>query len=149
MGDAAELAAKLRNLSDRGLGPVGRQVVVKKAALAARPIIEDVARKDLGGDLRFSGWKRAGNLGVKWKDPESDGSIVLLAKPPGPWKVLERGRRAGSKTRVRGKNKGRTFHWGSTFGKGTWTFATGELDRDLPSKVMDKAAKDLFESYLR
>jgi hypothetical protein len=50
----------------------------------------DVARRDLGGDLRFSGFARKVNLGAGY---DTGDPVVLNLRPAGLWVLLDGGRK--------------------------------------------------------
>lgn len=84
-------------------GPMKK--VMEALGVAATKDAEAPVRRDLGGDLRFSGWPRAGNLRMGFAHT-GPGEIELRPAPRGAWKVAESGRRSGRRGRTAGK---RTF----------------------------------------
>ena len=117
----------------------------------------------LGGDFKFSGWPKPGQLAVRYTLPSSKPGLVVIHRTPrsaGPWRVAEEGRnqgdasgfsgpgisvktgvtartKAGGVRKVRAR-KGRAWN-GKTDGHGSWTAFENQV---LP-RVYPLVAKEL------
>ena len=145
MNEAHDLAAELRALAAAVSGPALRAAMTRVGVEAKKDVTE-AARRDLGPDAAFSGWRtrgasrRAMALSSGFEQP-SDSSLVLTPRPTGPWRVAESGRLRTSAPKARGAKRQRRVAtyatpWGPrsftsenplrigpTAGKGTWTAA--------------------------
>ena len=145
--------------------------ITRKQAEAARKIATAAARRDLGGNSRFSGWagRDLADLRVKQLRGNKVGHILApTRKSGGPWKVAEQGRNKGTATGRGGKaiffgpginretgetartksgavRKVRRFkakRWnGYTAGKGTASDAISAMERVLPKVAEDGVTK--------
>lgn len=71
-----------------------QQAMGVKMAEKARAKAYEVARSDLGGDIKFSGWAPELELKVK---PITGGAVLMPTRSSaGPWTVAELGRNRGS-----------------------------------------------------
>ena len=117
-------------------------------AFAAKGDVQEEIRRDLGGDLRMSGWRR-----VKFDagfDVTSDHTAVLSPRPTAPWKVLEDGRSGKEAAFPKGRRRRKVYRtpvglrtatserpWrsGKTRGKNTMGRATVVIARKTPERV--------------
>eukprot|EP01041_Mallomonas_annulata_P019068 gene19068-38260_t len=90
--------------------------VMTELGVEAKKDFRLAAQVDLGPDAKFSGWLRAGELKVGFEHI-APGVIEMRPRPQGVAVVAQDGRRAGTKTRTRGKR--RSASWGSTRGHRT------------------------------
>lgn len=119
--ELGELESRLNRLAD-ALTYVQLKQVMTKLGVEAKKDITAAAKRDLGGDTKFSGWKRVSlNSGFRHR---GRGRIIIDPKPLGPWRVAEEGRSAASKH-------------GATAGKFTWTDAIGNISDETPQRALD------------
>lgn len=132
--DLTPFAADLNRLAS-ALGGSEMESVMTKLGVEAKKDATAAARRDLGGDARFSGWPKA-ELAARF-DHNGPGSITILPTPRsrGPWVVAEFGRKAGRKATRRGSRRIAT--WGATRGKSTWSDAVAIIERETPDRAMD------------
>jgi hypothetical protein len=111
------------------------RTVMDRCGMGAKDDAKLKVGQDLGSDLAFSNWRRGRpiKLGLRY-DHGQPGEIDLYptARSTGPWKVAERGRRAGTSRGRRGR-PGRSY--GATSGKGTWTSTVAEMRRQFPKRA--------------
>lgn len=132
--DLTDFAQRLTVLS-AGLGGEAMESVMTSLGVEAKNDALAAARRDLGGDNRFSGWNKAG-LGLEVRfDHVSNGVIAIIPTPRsrGPWAVAESGRAKGSKFV---KKRGRNYGWGPTRGKDTWTDAMNDVESETPERAL-------------
>lgn len=139
MSELDALSERLTQMAD-SLTDEGLKGVLTEVGVAAKGTITDAAKVDLGGDARFSGWRRAGVLGSGFEH-EQRGVIVITPRAEGPWTVAEKGRWPGRKY---SRKRRRVVGWGSTRPKHTWTDAVRDLDREVPD-TLDTEFKALFK----
>jgi len=107
-------------------------------AKKSKALIETEVRRDAGGDLAMSNWRRSKPIQIKARDTILDGPGLLIepqARARGPMRVLNDGRIAGVSERRR--SLGRRYP--ASRGKGTWTRGR--------KKVEDNATKTLRREY--
>lgn len=92
-----ELEGFSKSLSDLAdsLSDSGLESVMTSLGVAAKKDLTAAVKVDLGGDNRFSGWKRVAL--TSGFEHTGRGQITVRGKIPGPWQVAEQGRSAGSK----------------------------------------------------
>lgn len=116
--------------------------VMTEVGVQAKKDIDSAVKLDLGGDNRFSGWRRAVlNAGF---EHTAKGAITIEPRKAsrGPFVVAEQGRWPGSK--VAGKKvRRRRYAWGPTRGKNTWTDASNEIVEQTPGRALEQFAKIL------
>jgi hypothetical protein len=114
--------------------------VLTQVGVEAKKTLEQHTQRDLGSDMRFSGWKRAGKLATGFEF-EGDNKIVFAPRNQGPWTVLNDGRHRGNKfSRRRRRNVG----WGPTRGKNTWDEAWNDIERDA-ERTMERELMDRLQ----
>ena len=142
MNEVSDLGARLDALADALTGPQ-LEAVMTELGVAAKKDVDAAVRADLGGDNRFSGWRRAPL--TSGFDHTGPGVIELAprANATGPFQVAEQGRMAGSTIvgRRRRRYTGRRVAWGRTRPKLTWTDAVGVIDRETPDRAMKAVVK--------
>jgi hypothetical protein len=141
----AEAAAKL----DHIMSPATVKAMTKASGLAAQKAGLVAAAGSLGGDRSFSGFRRAGALGVDLDEQAS--SVTVNYR--GPWRLAEGGRKK-RKTVRKGGVIFRTpygprwsFRSGPSQGLRTLTNAKREAARVAP-KAADEALQDAIRRVL-
>ncbi len=139
--------AKLEQLA-RDLSGKERQAMLRKVGKRGIELSEKAVRNDIG-DQTMSGWPRKKPYDLDFRtDLPSDHEVEVnpAFKARGPVRVLESGRqsyaagdkrKAGTRTR---KKDGATVDKmrkvkrtvGATKGKGTWSDATHDMEKELP-----------------
>lgn len=134
---ADDLAALGRKMDDLATafttGADGRRLTRDLGTHAERHVL-DALDGDLPGRT-YSNW--GVTLGVTVTETQNE--VTLRPTPGGPWKVLDEGRKAGSKTDRNGRHTG----WGPTQGKGTWRKSIGPIQREAPAQA-DEAVRDVL-----
>jgi hypothetical protein len=125
------LASKLEKLAS-SLTDSGIEKVMTDVGVAAKKDMGHAIAKDLGGDNRFSGWKRVRlTVGFEHIKP---GAIQLAPRINGPMQVAEQGR-GPSKT-------------GMTKGKLTWSDGVREIEAQTPQRALDGIMNLLGREFL-
>ena len=127
-----------------------RKSIAMAMAEAAQPIARQEAVRDVGGDVKFSGW--APKLDTQVKSVRSGAIIMPTRSSAGPWTVAQQGRNQGNASGFSGpginRRTGRTSRnksgavrkvrrfrarrWnGRTIGKGTADRATRRMNAEL------------------
>lgn len=141
MPELAAVVAKVEALR-RDLDGGALRSIITDVAVEAKADILAEARRDVGADLRMSGWRRIRfGAGFELLD---DTTAEIGGRPPGPWGVLEFGRRAG---RRHSRKRGRVVGWGPTQGKGTFNRATREISRDAPARIHRATVKAIARHF--
>ena len=153
----ADFAVKLDRLNTK-LGPAGIRAITTKVAVAAKKDVAVEVVKDVGADLRMSGWARVRfDSGFKLV---SDHVAKLTPRPAGPWMVLEDGRKAAASSK-RSKPGIRATPWGPrtykaggvrarvgrTAGHHTFQHATTTIKRETPRRVHTEVVRALQEVF--
>jgi hypothetical protein len=143
----AEAAGKVGKVLDAG----SVKSMVRAAGMAGKKVALEEAGKSLGGDRRFSGFKRMGALSAGFDEAAS--SATINYRPAGGWKLAESGRR-GSKRVRRGGVIFRTpagprwaFRSGPSRGLNTITNAhqaTGPKAAKAADEALEKAIAGVF-----
>ena len=109
--------------------------------MAGKRIGTDAVKSDIG-DLSMSNWRRGRpvQLGSRF-DVKGDNAVEIGPgkRARGPVRVLTEGRKAGA------SRKGRPVS--SSRGKGTWTAAQTEMERELPKVAHDHVTKVLRRNF--
>jgi hypothetical protein len=129
----------------------GRTVrtTMTKVGVYGKQLIEKEVRKDFGGDLAMSNWRRPPKRRVPLRgrfDQPDDNRLVFGPSSPkltGIWQVAEQGRRSGSKVKRPNRVTGRRppSSWGATRGKRTWSRATDAI-ADKGGDLYRRAQRD-------
>ena len=137
---------KFAKLADQLTGPALRRIT-NKVSLAAKKDVESEIRSDIGADMRMSNWKVKFGAGYRLT---SDSNSILQPRPPGPWQVLEFGRRGKPGAFPRGRRRSKVYNtpvglrtatqgakWtsGKSKGQGTFRRATTVIGRETPKRV--------------
>jgi len=93
----AEAAAKVGKILD----PATVQAMLKAGGMAGKLAAMEEAAASLGGDRRFSGFKRMGALSAGY-DSVGATSVEIKFRPAGGWKLAESGRKGSKQVRKRG-----------------------------------------------
>lgn len=141
--------------------------VLDAAGMEGKASAAAAARRDLGGDGKFSGWPKA-SLEARYSD-HRDGLGVTIHRAPrsaGPWRVADQGRNQGNATGFSGPGvnprTGRTARgargmvrtvqprrgrrWnGRTVGKNTWSDAEALMISRIPRVVEAEVDKLMME----
>jgi hypothetical protein len=139
---------KLTGQAAKALTGVQRTLGREIAKVARRAILDDVKAHRPGG-LRFSGMNT--RLGASTKiTPGSQLSVLVSAKPPGPWSIVEHGSRAHeiaprAKRALYFNNlwSDSAYHPG-TVGRPLWASSEAALD-DAVTPVIVEAFEDALE----
>lgn len=106
-----------------------------KTIQASKTILESEARKDMGGNLSLSNWRRGKPVNVRirddWKNVGGDAELasMITPRPIGPMVVMTHGRNAGVSNRR--KSRGRPYP--GSRGKGTWTRGRTKVYQQVPT----------------
>ena len=134
---------------------VGRKMVsLEKAVTGRGPLIgvakttkrtmEFEARKDMGGDMALSNWRRGRPVRVRIRDDfTGPQEMRITPRPIGPMQVITHGRKAGVSTRRR--SRGRPIS--SSRGKGTWTRGRSRVQRDAPKVFRREQMKSVVAAF--
>lgn len=156
--DLAAFALKVDRVLDQLDDPaLFRAVGEEGKKLANRAVKNDI------GDMSMSGWRRGKpfDIGSRYDISERTVEISPQRIAKGPMRVLEEGRKAysagdsrSSGTRTRKKdgvvvNKTRRVkrNVGRTAGKGTWSDATADMERELPKAAHQHVTKVLRKHF--
>lgn len=155
MATFEEVANKFRKLANDLDGAGLEKITTRVATLGKGDVLKEV-ENDVGSDRKMSGWRPKFNARYDLTGP---GVATIRAVPPGPWKVLEDGRRNGvtlpkRKRRkvyrtprgLRTATKEKPFTLGGTTGKGTFRKAQTVIARKTPDRIRDETNK-LLKSY--
>jgi hypothetical protein len=93
----AEAAGKVGKILD----PSTVQAMLRAGGMAGKKSALEAAAASLGGDRRFSGFKRMGALSAGF-DSIGGTSVEIKFRPPGAWKLAESGRKGSKQVRKRG-----------------------------------------------
>jgi len=129
--ELADLAAKLERLAS-SLTSAAMQSVMTELGVAAKKDFGKAIAADLGGDNRFSGWKRV-RLTVGFEHT-GNGSIQFLPHNSGPFQVAEQGRGPSKR--------------GTTKGKLTWSDAARDIEALTPKRAIDAITNMLGKEFL-
>lgn len=141
MDDLDEFAERLEILA-AGLSGQVLEDVMTELGVEAKKDFRLAAQLDLGPDAKFSGWLRAGELKVGFEHV-APGVIEMRPRPQGVAVVAQDGRRAGRKTRTRGKR--RSASWGSTRGHRTVTDAITLTEEETTVRALDIIERKIRE----
>jgi hypothetical protein len=83
------------------LDPSTVQAMLRAGGMAGKVAALEAAAGDLGGDRRFSGFRRMGALSAGF-DSVGGTSVEIKYRPAGAWMLAERGRRGSKPVRKRG-----------------------------------------------
>lgn len=126
------------------------RATLTKVGVEGKKLIDREVRKDFGGDLAMSNWRRRRPVKLRsgFEQP-ADNTLAFNPKPAGLWQVAEQGRRSGSRTRRRrgGNRQTVTKTWGASKGKFTWTRSQRQLVDKTPTlyrKVQRQRVLDAF-----
>lgn len=141
---------------------------MSRVGVAAKADVDEAARRDLGADRAFSGWKYRGGSGRRpvltsgFEQPTSS-RLVLTPRPSGPWVVAEHGRNATSAPKASGAKRRRrvaTYRtpWGlrsfasdkplrirGTAGKGTWTTAVRLVEERSAERAVEAISQEVVK----
>jgi len=123
--DLARFAVKL----DRVAKDLTDAKLLQAVGMEGKKIATKALKSDLG-DTSMSNWRRGKpiNLTPRFDITDSVVEIGPAKRAKGPWRVLEEGRKAGTS---RGTKKRASRPVSASRGKGTWTSAVNEMERDL------------------
>jgi len=96
MSEMTDFAQRVASLTD---GDVLNRMADKGGTAGKKAGLER-ARRDLGADLAFSGWRRKVKLGIGW-DRSGVGRVVINYRPAGIWVIADEGRRGGKQIKPR------------------------------------------------
>lgn len=143
-----------------------KRKITRDQAERAQKIATEEARRDVGGDLKFSGWAPLLETQIKTK-PNGVTALMPTRSGAGPWTVAQFGRnqgnasgfsgpginrrtgitsrtRAGNLRRVRAV---RARRWnGTTRGKGTADRAIARMEKELP-KIADVGVRKVMRKH--
>jgi hypothetical protein len=156
--DLAAFALKvdkvLNELDDPGLF---RAVGMEGKKLADRAVRNDI------GDMSMSGWRRGNPFDVKSRFDVAERTVEISPerRAKGPMRVLEEGRKAynagdsrssGSRVRKRdgaviAKTRKVKRNVGAHGGKGTWSDATADMERELPKAAHQHVTRVLRKHF--
>jgi len=155
-GEFQALQAKFGKLAD-ALGPAGMKAALTDIGVQAKQDLALEAAAAVGGDLRYSGWKRMGKLSSGF---EIDGtSVIVNPRPAGGWLVAESGRKptVAPKRKARAVlntpwgprtyTKGSPLSIGRTRGKNSLTQATERIQKTSPARYDEALQKQLSEVF--
>lgn len=160
MSTFPEVAAKVDALRRDLDGPALRKITTSVAVDAKRDVDHEVVR-DLGPDRKMSGWGRF-KFGSGF-ELLNDHTAELKPRPPGPWNVLEHGRKAkpaGQPKRgkrkvyrtphgLRTATKAHPFRQGATRGHKTWSIATRTIAARTPERVHEHTQTAIARRFTR
>jgi hypothetical protein len=140
--DFDAFAADLNRVA-KGLGGEAAEAVLTRVGVEAKKTYDHSVKAKLGGDQRFSGWKKARvTSGFDFDGPTR---IVLAARPNGPAVVANDGRKRGNRKPRRGGRS--NVGWGPTPAWRTWDKAIEDIDDDLPKLVEQEGMKELRRMF--
>ena len=143
------------------LGPEELQKILRRVGREAQAISKEEAAKDVGDDLKFSGWAPPLSTVIKDGRPGVV-AVIPTRRSAGPWTVLNDGRNQGetglflgpginrstgetARTKRGAVRKTRAFkakRWnGTTRGKGTADRARGRIEDMVPKRIEDEVRK--------
>lgn len=155
-GEFAALHAKLGKVTD-ALGPAGMKAALTDVGVQSKKDMTIEAGRAVGGDLRFSGWKRVGPLSSGF-DIEGT-SVIIKPRPGGPWMVAEKGRRPTKAPRKRSRavlatpwgprtyTKSEPLRIGRTAGKNALSKAAERIQRTAPARYEEALQRQLREAF--
>lgn len=120
--------------------------VLTELGVEAKKDIDQSVRIDLGGDNKFSGWRRA--VLVSGFEHTAPGQITIQPRQQsqGPFLVAEQGRWPGAKVRGRG-TKRRRYAWGPTKGKHTWSDAVSTIEEETPGRALERLSAAVWGRF--
>lgn len=136
MGSSNSLAAAAAKL-DRVLNGATVAAMAKAGGMAAKQEALKAASASLGGDRRFSNFKRMGTLNAGF-DMTGGTSVTVNYRPAGAWRLAEEGRKGGKTVRKRGvvfrtpEGPRRAFRSGRSRGLRTLTEAQQGAAQEAP-----------------
>jgi hypothetical protein len=155
-GEFAALQAKFSRVAD-ALGPAGSKAALTDVGVQAKKDLQNEAEHAVGGDLRYSGWKRMGALKSGF---EVEGmSVVMNPRPAGGWLVAEHGRKPTQAPKRRGRvrmktpwgprtfTKSEPMGIGRTSAKHSLTKATERIQKSSPQRYDEAVQKQLKEVF--
>lgn len=145
--DISGAAKKIDKLADSITGRALRQAV-NKAGAKGKTIANEAVRSDLG-DMSMSNWRRGRPIQISTRyDLVGDHSVEFKpnGRAAGPMRVLQDGRRAGVS---RGTRRRSPRPVSASSGKGTWSDATQQMEKELPAVVHDEVVKVLGKMFGR
>jgi hypothetical protein len=157
-GEFTALQAKFGKLAD-ALGPAGMKAALIDVGVQAKKDLAIEAEHAVGGDLRYSGWKRMGKLSSGF---DIDGtSVIVQPRPIGGWLVAEHGRKKTQAPKRRAVailntpwgprtyTKSQPLNIGRTRGKDSLTHATERIQKTSPARYDEALQKQLSEVFGR
>lgn len=160
-----DYGAQIKRFS-KELATSERSKITLAMAKAGQKIAEQTAKRDLGGDDKFSGWEPRLDTQIK-ETKDGDHILMPTRTSAGPWTVAERGRNQGGSTGFAGpgvnartglttRNKSGSLRkvrsrkakrWnGYTRGKNTASDAVAIMRRDV-IKVAEKQYERVLDKY--
>lgn len=129
--DLAGLVVKL----DRVAKDLTDAKVLEAVGMKGKQIGTDEIKSDTGGDAQMSNWRRGRPFNLSTRFDVLNASTVEIGpakRSRGPVKVLTFGRQAGMS---RGTRRRASRPVSASRGKGTWTDAVTDMERELPKVV--------------
>ena len=134
----AGLARKVQRIEKE----LSDESLMRAVGLKGKQIGNSAIQSGAGGDLALSNWRRGRpiNLGVRF-DNVNPSTLEIAPRPRarGAVKVLNEGRKAGTSRRGRPVSASR--------GKGSWTKASTEMERELPDVARKHTSKVLRKHF--
>lgn len=157
---AATIAKRVKAL-EKSVSDEEQRKRLVEVGVAMKPLAQQAARADLGGDAAFSGWAaKSGKipLAVAFKLHRSGAAMTVhrSGKSAGPWTVAERGRNQGnaagfsgpgmnhrtgvtsrtSTGKIRNRRTAARRWNGTTAGKSTFSDAIGLMETKAPDLML-------------
>ena len=148
---SAVIASKMLACTQAVVASQDMRATLVKVGVEGRKIVEKEVRKDFGGDLAMSNWRRRKpvKLRVGFEVPK-DSLLEFNPKPTGLWQVAEQGRRSGARPPRRRRSARRgPSSWGPSKGKQTWTRSQRELVAKTPETFRRIQRKRVVDAFMK
>lgn len=151
MGTSNSLSAAAAKL-DRALTGQTTAAMAKAGGMAAKKEALRAASASLGGDRRFSNFKRIGTLNAGF-DMTGGTSVTVNYRPAAAWRLAEEGRKGGKTVRKRGvifrtpNGPRRAFRSGRSRGLHTLTDAQQGAAREAPKAAFKAMQGELGKVF--